>query len=339
MPTLLLTALLSFSLLNKISWDSGKVVDGIALSGDSLLLSVTQRKLGRELASLWLYSLKDSLKVQLCDSLYLEGSLTQLHLGPHKKILAYRRGDYIGLIFLVDCSITIEKSVGGFSQSISLSPDGRYLAYLTPAIWEARANLYFLDISSLKSKRITNLISYTEQNRVWKVAFGSRDVYILQGYAYGTIPHGGDLYKISLPSLEKKLLKRTGLKREFRDLAVIGTDTVLLFGINWDEHSMNAQPFIAEYTPKKFNFLLVSPLFFPNFIGAKDWDVLKTSKEVYILTAIEDGIWRLYRLKREHLIPIYEFPVAGECKFIKNSNLWVLVTSQEKSILFRFKED
>jgi hypothetical protein len=326
--------------VKEIDWKGGEIIDGIVIGKDTLLLSIYKSE-GEErgLASLIIWNYGDT-SLRVIEQVETHGEkIVNLHMESAKKTIAYQIGPRINLY--LESGKKIENiEIGMLSLLSSLLPDAREIIYISPVVWEALTEIYLLDIQTLNKKRITNMESSGNQ-RVIKAEFGTDCIYLIQGFAYGTVSHGGNLYKISIDSGEKILLKKCEKRCEFRDFEVIGEDSVLLYGVMWDDNTINIQPFISFYSPKEYEILLISPLYFPNRWNICEWSAVKKGESCYILTPIEDGIWKIYVFEGMGVEVLYEFKEPGIYRFFKNQNEssgWIFHNLEGRSRLIRFEE-
>jgi hypothetical protein len=84
---------------------------------------------------------------------------------------------------------------------IGPSPDGKNVAFLEPFAFEMAADLYVFDVPALTLRRLTEHRDHSTTMSV-KAArwFDNRTLYYLEGYRYGTVSRGGDLWRVDIVS-------------------------------------------------------------------------------------------------------------------------------------------
>ena len=84
------------------------------------------------------------------------------------------------------------------------SPDNKRAVYISPLEWEVKGSLYLVD---LETERLEELVTPEGEdipkNVIW---LDNENVFVIIGYAYGTISVGGGIYKVNIDTKEKELL-------------------------------------------------------------------------------------------------------------------------------------
>jgi len=131
----------------------------------------------------------------------------------------------------------------GFPRLVGISPNGNAVAFLEPAEFETAANLYVFDLPARSLRALTNhpddQSTVTVRLAKW---FDDRTVYYLEGYRYGTVSQGGDLWRVDVRTLVRMpVIKATsaeqGRYREIVDFEFVpGSRTIRYDVAEYDEH-------------------------------------------------------------------------------------------------------
>ena len=91
--------------------------------------------------------------------------------------------------------------VQGFPRVVGKSPGGNAVAFLEPFEFEMAADLYVFDVPARSLRRLTEHRDRASTVSV-KAArwYDDRTIYYLQGYRYGTVSRGGDLWRVDVPA-------------------------------------------------------------------------------------------------------------------------------------------
>lgn len=95
--------------------------------------------------------------------------------------------------------------VRGYPRLVGLSPAGDKVAFLEPAEFEMATDLYVFDVPARSLRRLTE---HRDQASTLSVKaarwFDNRTLYYLEGYRYGTVSRGGDLWRVDVPSIARQ---------------------------------------------------------------------------------------------------------------------------------------
>jgi len=135
-----------------------------------------------------------------------------LDLGEGKKIYYSDRD-----LFFTDGEHFYPIVVRGYPRLVGPSPDGDAVAFLEPAEFEMAANLYVFDVPARTLRSVTEHNDETSTLSV-KAArwFDEHTIYYLEGYRYGTVSRGGDLWKVDLATMERRPIVRVTDKSDGR---------------------------------------------------------------------------------------------------------------------------
>jgi hypothetical protein len=125
--------------------------------------------------------------------------VSALDLGDNRRLyysdrdLIYAEGDHFYPIV-----------VQGFPRVVGKSPSGDVVAFLEPFEFEMVADLYVFDVPARSLRRLTEHRDHASTVSV-KAAqwYDDRTIYYLQGYRYGTVSRGGDLWRVDVPTGER----------------------------------------------------------------------------------------------------------------------------------------
>ncbi|KPL05624.1 hypothetical protein AMJ85_11580 [candidate division BRC1 bacterium SM23_51] len=110
--------------------------------------------------------------------------------------------------------------VRGYPHLVGPSPGGEAVAFLEPFEFEMATDLYVFDIPARTLRRLTDHHDHGSTLSI-KAArwFDDRTLYYLEGYRYGTVSRGGDLWRVDLTSLERRPVVRVmGLGAELEEI-------------------------------------------------------------------------------------------------------------------------
>ncbi len=110
--------------------------------------------------------------------------------------------------------------VQGFPRLAGVAPDGQAVAFLEPFEFEMAADLYVFDLPTRSLRRLTEHrdsgSTLSVKTAQWQDA---RTLYYLEGYRYGTVSHGGDLWKVDVRSGERRrLVQAMGIGGRFEEI-------------------------------------------------------------------------------------------------------------------------
>jgi len=94
--------------------------------------------------------------------------------------------------------------VQGFPRLVGKSPSGRFVAFLDPFEFEMAADLYVFDVPARSLRQATDHRDAASTLSI-KAAYwyDDRTIYYLEGYRYGTVSRGGDLWRVDVLTLER----------------------------------------------------------------------------------------------------------------------------------------
>lgn len=99
--------------------------------------------------------------------------------------------------------------VRAFPRLVGLSPDGDKVAFLEPFEFEMATDLYVFDVPARTLRQLT---SHRDENSTRSVRtahwFDNRTLYYLEGYRYGTVSRGGDLWRVDIQSVTRQPIVR-----------------------------------------------------------------------------------------------------------------------------------
>jgi len=99
--------------------------------------------------------------------------------------------------------------VRGFPKLVGLSPDGRNAAFLEPFEFELSADLYVFDVPALTLRRLTEHRDAASTLSVKTARWlDDRTLYYLEGYRFGTVSRGGDLWRVDIRSISREPVVR-----------------------------------------------------------------------------------------------------------------------------------
>lgn len=97
--------------------------------------------------------------------------------------------------------------VQGYPHLVGPSPGGEAVAFLEPFEFEMAADLYVFDILARTLRRLTDHHDHSSTLSIKAARWlDDRTLYYLEGYRYGTVSRGGDLWRVDLRSLEHRLI-------------------------------------------------------------------------------------------------------------------------------------
>jgi hypothetical protein len=110
--------------------------------------------------------------------------------------------------------------VQGYPRLLGASPKQTAVAFLEPAEFEMAADLFVFDLPALTLRRLTDhrdpASTLSVKTALW---YNEKTLYYLEGYRYGTVSHGGDLWRVELDSLARKPVVRViGKSDEFEEI-------------------------------------------------------------------------------------------------------------------------
>lgn len=92
--------------------------------------------------------------------------------------------------------------VRGYPKYVGRSPGGDAVAFIEPAEFEMDANLYVFDLPARTLRRVTEVEDGSSTVCVKSARwFDDSTLYYLQGYRYGTVSRGGDLWRVDLNTM------------------------------------------------------------------------------------------------------------------------------------------
>lgn len=118
------------------------------------------------------------------------------------------------------------------------SPDGTKVVYISPLEWETLGKLYMYD---LLSEEQSILLEADEKQNIPKVVKWINDhkLFVIIGYAYGTVAIGGNLFMYDLDTEELKQLTHYDMKTQIIDVNIDSSkERVLLQGIQYTDEEM-----------------------------------------------------------------------------------------------------
>lgn len=98
--------------------------------------------------------------------------------------------------------------VRGYPRLIGPSPSKQAVAFLEPSEFETAANLYVFDVPARTLRRLTDNDERSTLSVKAARWFDDRTIYYLEGYRYGTVSRGGDLWRADLESLSVECIVR-----------------------------------------------------------------------------------------------------------------------------------
>lgn len=167
--------------------------------------------------------------------------------------------NYHGLVFEVlditddlkvyyheDDSIFIEKD-GEFNRIVDyntsvpeLSEKGDKLLFISPYEWEVIGDVYVYDLEDMKLTRIIEspkASNYKVKKAIW---YDNNTIYLINGYAYGTVSQGGHLYKYNIRKEELEIVEYIKLeeRQEISDVKIENNKFILTI-VTFDEEYIN----------------------------------------------------------------------------------------------------
>lgn len=95
--------------------------------------------------------------------------------------------------------------VRSFPRLVGLSPDGNNVAFLDPFEFEMAADLYVFDVPARTLRRLTEHRDHGSTLSIKAARWlDDRTLYYLEGYRYGTVSRGGDLWRVDVSSLSRR---------------------------------------------------------------------------------------------------------------------------------------
>ena len=115
----------------------------------------------------------------------------------------------------------------GYPTLVGLSPDKRRLCFIEPSDFEQLSDLYVFDLEKKALRRLTDNLNGS--NRVMRAAWlNSREIFFIEGYAFGTQAKGGFLYSIDVEGNNRRRVFPLEKGSESRALAFEVTPNKLL---------------------------------------------------------------------------------------------------------------
>ncbi len=115
------------------------------------------------------------------------------------------------------------------------SPDGKKAVYISPHDWETLGSVYLVDLESGKQEALVPAEGEnTSKNVIWQ---DENHLFVIIGYAYGTVSIGGSIFSVDIETKEKVLIAAEE-NVEITDL-YIDNDTLYYKGIEYIDDSMN----------------------------------------------------------------------------------------------------
>ncbi|MCX8038463.1 MAG: DUF4652 domain-containing protein [Candidatus Sumerlaeia bacterium] len=110
--------------------------------------------------------------------------------------------------------------VQGFPRLVGVAPGGQAVAFLDPFEFEMAADLYVFDLAARSLRRLTE---HRDSGSTLSVKTArwhdSRTLYYLEGYRYGTVSRGGDLWMVDTQSGERRRVVRAmGIAERFEEI-------------------------------------------------------------------------------------------------------------------------
>ena len=126
-----------------------------------------------------------------------------------------------------------------------LSPNGKLIAYIDNVGFEERGNAFIYDYVEKTNNQVT-MISRSDKDTVKKVEWYNNDLmFVIIGFASGTVSQGGDLYLLDINTKELKMLRETNVVTEFVNMEY-RDGKLKLKVVEWDDESCNTYKYRYE---------------------------------------------------------------------------------------------
>jgi hypothetical protein len=117
------------------------------------------------------------------------------------------------------------------------SPDNQKAVYISPHGWETLGSLYLVDlVTGEQEELVPTEEENTPKNVIWQ---DDSDVFVIIGFAHGTVGIGGDIYSVDIDTKEKVLIvdeERVEITDFYIEKNTLYYEGIEYIDENWNEH-------------------------------------------------------------------------------------------------------